>query len=209
MVVEVFLGVGAAVAASLRNRSFIDSALRVTTAAAVSVPVFVVGLALQQSFAIRWHLLPLRSAEGGVRALILPALTLGSLHAGVVARLVRTSMRDVGEADYVRTARAKGLSNRAVLVRHQLRSAMLPVVTYLGIGFGALLGGAVITETIFNRDGLGLATVNAIRGHDNPIIVAVTMYSVVAFVLVNLVVDLSYPFLDPRVRLGPGSRAGT
>lgn len=197
--IEVLVGVGAAVLAAAGRSTFMDTWMRVATALAMSVPIFVVGLALQHAFAVRWHLFPLRG-QGSPRALVLPALTLGALHAAVVARLVRTAMLEVRSSDYLRTARAKGLGEHAVVYRHGLRTSLLPVVTFLGLGFGGLLGGAVITETIFNWNGVGLAFIAAVRAHDNPIIVAVTMYGVATFVLVNLIVDLSYPLLDPRVR---------
>jgi oligopeptide transport system permease protein len=110
-------------------------------------------------------------------------------------------MLEVMRADYIRTATAKGLSRRVVVLKHALRNSVIPVLTYLGISFGTLLGGALITETIFNWDGVGLALVNAIQSQDNPVVLAVVTYGVGVFVLVNLLVDLSYAVLDPRIRL--------
>jgi oligopeptide transport system permease protein len=128
-------------------------------------------------------------------------LTLASVDAALVARLMRGTMLEVLRADYVRTAFAKGLSKRTVILKHVMRNSVIPVVTYLGISFGGLLGGALITENIFNWPGIGLALGTAITAQDNPIIIAVVTYGVAAFVIVNLIIDLTYAYLDPRIRL--------
>ncbi len=198
---EIAIGVVAGVIAAVFRYSFLDVLVTLSTTLAIGFPTFVIGLALQQGFAIKWGLLPLQGANGGLRSLILPALTLASVDAALVARLMRGSMLEVLRADYIRTAMAKGLSKRVVLLKHALRNSIIPVLTYLGITFGTLLGGAVITETIFNWDGVGLALVGAIQTQDNPIVLGVVTYGVGVFVLVNLLVDLSYAVLDPRIRL--------
>ena len=198
---EILIGVAAGVIAAIFRYSFLDVLVTLSTTIAIGFPTFVIGLALQQGFAIKWHLLPLQGSHGGLRSLLLPALTLASVDAALVARLMRGSMLEVLRADYIRTAMAKGLSKRVVIFKHALRNSIIPVLTYLGITFGTLLGGAVITETIFNWDGVGLALVGAIQVQDNPIVLGVVTYGVLVFVLVNLLVDLSYAVLDPRIRL--------
>lgn len=133
--------------------------------------------------------------------MILPAVTLAITDIAFVARLTRGTMLEVLRADYVKTAVAKGLPRRRVLFKHVLRNSSIPVVTYLGISFGALLGGALITEAIFNWDGVGLALVQAIQQQNNPIVIGVVTYSVAIFVVLSLIVDLLYAALDPRIRL--------
>ena len=140
-------------------------------------------------------------SDGTLKSLVLPALTLAIIDAALVAQLVRSTMMEVLRADFVKTAVAKGLPRRTVLTRHILRNSVIPVITYLGISFGALLGGAIITETIFNWDGIGYALITAIQQNNNPIIVGVVTISVAVFVLLNLIVDLLYAALDPRIRL--------
>jgi oligopeptide transport system permease protein len=201
MAIEILLGIVAGVVAALFRYSILDVLVTVSTTLAIGIPVFVVGLALQQTFAIKFHLLPLQGSRGGLRSLILPALTLAAVETALVARLMRGTMLEVMRADYIRTATAKGLSKRVVVYKHALRNSIIPVITYLGISFGGLLGGALITETIFNWDGVGLALVNAVQSQDNPVVLAVVTYGVGVFVLVNLLVDLSYAVLDPRIRL--------
>ena len=118
-----------------------------------------------------------------------------------MSRLMRGTMLEVLRADYIRTAMAKGLSRRTVVLKHALRNSIIPVITYIGIGFGTLLGGAIVTEVVFNWDGVGQALVTAIGAQDNPIVVGAVTYSVGAFVIINLLVDISYAYLDPRIRL--------
>ncbi|MDQ3897603.1 MAG: ABC transporter permease [Actinomycetota bacterium] len=201
ILLQIVLGLVAGVIAAVFRYSFLDVLVTLATTIAIGVPVFVIGLALQNIFAINLHWLPLQGRREGFRSIILPALTLAAVDTALVARLTRGSMLEVMRADYIRTAMAKGLSKRVVLLKHALRNSIIPVLTYLGIAFGGLLGGAVITETIFNWDGVGLALVNAIQSQDNPVVLGVVTYAVGVFVLVNLVVDVSYAFLDPRIRL--------
>lgn len=201
LLVEILVGAVAGVVAALFRSSFLDVLVTVSTTAAIGVPVFVVGLLLQDVFAVRLDWLPLQGSREGLRSLVLPAVTLGAVHSAMVARLTRASLLDVLGSDYVRTAAAKGLSSRAVILKHALRTSLLPILTYLGAGFGGLLGGAAIVETIFNWDGVGLAMVTAISSQDNPIVIGVVTYAVVVFVLVNLIVDLAYALLDPRITL--------
>lgn len=198
---QIAIGLIAGIIAAIFRYSFLDVLVTLSTTIAIGIPTFVIGLALQQAFAINLHWLPLQGTRGGIKTIILPALTLAAVDAALVARLMRGTMLEVLRADYIRTATAKGLSKRVVIFKHALRNSIIPVLTYLGIAFGVLLGGALITETIFNWDGVGLALVNAIQSQDNPIVLGVVTYGVAVFVLVNLLVDLSYAVLDPRIRL--------
>ena len=133
--------------------------------------------------------------------MILPALALGTIPLAIIARMTRSSLLDVLGLDYIRTARAKGLSERLVILRHGLRNALLPVVTVIGLSLGGLLSGAVLTETIFNLAGVGRTLVDAITGRDYPVIQGMTLVTAVMYLVINLVVDVSYAYLDPRIRL--------
>lgn len=199
--VQIVIGIAAGIVAAVSRYSFLDVLVTLSTTIAIGFPTFVIGLALQQVFAINLDLLPLQGSRNGWKGIILPAVTLASVDTALVARLMRGTMLEVLRADYIRTATAKGLTKRAVLLKHALRNSIIPVLTYLGITFGTLLGGALITETIFNWDGVGLALVNAIQSQDNPVVLGVVTYGVGVFVLVNLLIDLSYAVLDPRIRL--------
>jgi oligopeptide transport system permease protein len=197
---QVVIGLLAGMVAAVFRYSFLDVLVTLSTTIAIGIPTFVIGLGLQQVFAINLDWLPLQGTRGGA-SIILPALTLAAINAALVARLMRGTMLEVLRADYIRTATAKGLSRRVVIFKHALRNSIIPVLTYLGITFGTVLGGAVVTETVFNWDGIGLALVGAIQSQDNPIVLGAVTYGVAVFVLVNLVVDLSYAVLDPRIRL--------
>ena len=203
IVFMVLIGITAGVIAAIFRYSFWDVAVTVATTLAIGVPTYVGGSILQGLFATKLGWFP-RLYQGpgtSLNELILPALTLASVDAALVARLMRGTMLEVLRADYVRTAFAKGLSKPTVILKHVMRNSVIPVVTYLGIAFGGLLGGALITENIFNWPGVGLALGTAISTQDNPIIIAVVTYGVGAFVIVNLIVDLTYAYLDPRIRL--------
>ncbi len=201
IIIEIIIGVAAGVISAVFRYSFIDIIVTILTTVTIGVPVFVIGLLLQEVFALQLHWLPYFGLNDGFKSYILPAIALASIDAALVARLTRGTMLEVMRADYVRTATAKGLSRRVVIFKHVLRNSIIPVVTYLGISFGSLLGGALITENVFQLDGIGNALVTAIRANDNPIIMGVVTYGVLVFVVVNLLVDLLYAVLDPRVRL--------
>jgi oligopeptide transport system permease protein len=202
IVLEIFIGILAGIIAAVFRYSFLDVLVTLSTTLAIGVPTLVIGLALQNVFAINLGWLPLQGQAQGVgRSIILPALTLAAVETALVSRLMRGTMSEVMRADYIRTAYAKGLSKRVVILKHALRNSVIPVLTFLGISFGGLLGGALITETVFNWNGIGLALVGAIQSQDNPIVLGVVTYGVAVFVLVNLVVDVAYAFLDPRIRL--------
>jgi oligopeptide transport system permease protein len=203
---EILIGIAAGVIAAVFRYSFWDVLVTLTTTLAIGIPTYVGGSILQGILAQKFGWFP-RSGRGDgsmidtLRHIVMPAFTLASVDAALVARLMRGTMLEVLRADYVRTAFAKGLSKRTVILKHVMRNSVIPVVTYLGIAFGGLLGGALITEQIFNWPGIGLALATAIGAQDNPIIIAVVTYGVAAFVIVNLIVDLTYAYLDPRIRL--------
>lgn len=193
------LGLAAGSAAALRRGSWFDTACMATATMLYSVPIFWLGLLLVMVFSVQLRLLPVQGADSW-RHLVLPVLALAAQQAPIVARLTRASMVEVLTADYVRTARAKGVTERLVLTRHALRNALLPVVTVVGLSFGHSLGGAVIVESIFGLPGIGTLAIRAIENRDYPLIQGVVLSVAVAFVLVNLVVDALYAWLDPRIR---------
>jgi ABC-type dipeptide/oligopeptide/nickel transport system permease component len=173
----------------------------------VSVPIFFTGLALIYIFSYKLGWFPISGRGGplwtveGLRHVFLPAVTLAGLVTGSIARLTRSSMLEVLSMDYVRTARAKGASEWSVVLRHALRNALIPVVTIIGLQVGWLLGGAVVTETVFAWPGLGRVTVNAILNRDLPMLQGAVIVGATAYVLVNLTVDVLYGVINPRIRV--------
>ncbi len=200
MAIALLVGLPLGVLAATKRGSVWDSALMLGGLLGQSMPVFWLGLLLIMVFAVALGWFPVAGA-GGPQYLVLPAVTLGMYSTAYIARMARSSMLDVLGRDYVRTARAKGLNDRRVIVRHALRNALIPLVTVVGLQFGALLGGAVITETIFAWPGVGRLTIQAIQGKDLPLVQACVMLLASIFVGINLVVDLLYTYLDPRIRL--------
>nr|WP_232474626.1 ABC transporter permease [Roseomonas rubea] len=186
--------------------SVIDRLIMALSVAGVSVPVFFLGLVLIWFVGFQWQLLPFTGRGGplwtmdGIRSIILPAVTLGGVFVGPVARMTRTAVLDVLSADHVRTARAKGLTERLVVLRHALRNALVPVVTLIGLQIGFLLGGAVVTETVFSWPGVGRLAVGAILSSDFPMAQGTIIVLSLGFIVVNLTVDMLYAALDPRVR---------
>ena len=195
----VIIGVTTGVMAALKQGSWIDGFSRVLAYAGVSLPLFWLGLLLILVFAFWLPWFPPAGSEG-LRSLVLPSLSLGLLSAGVIARLTRASLLEVLVEDYVRAAWAKGLPKRIVYLRHALRNAFLPVLTILGLQFGAMLAGAVVTETVFSRPGLGRLVVSAILWKDYPLVQGIVLFMATAYVFVNLLVDLLAAWLDPRIR---------
>jgi peptide/nickel transport system permease protein len=189
---------------ALKRGSLLDSVVMTISLFGVSMPNFWIGVVLILIFALRLDWLPSvgrgEGVVGTIKSLILPAVTLGTSMAGLVTRITRSSMLEVLGQDYMRTAHAKGLQRRVVLVRHGLRNALIPVVTILGLQFASLLGGTVIVETIFAWPGMGRFAVNAIWRRDYPVIMGTVLVFAVIFMLVNLVTDVLYTFLDPRIR---------
>ncbi len=202
--VQVCLGVVVGVAMAVRRRTAWDALATLATLVGISAPTFVVGLVLQYALAYRLRWLPLdgfgRTAAEHAACLVLPSLTLGLYGAAYAARLVRDEMTTELTQDYARTARAKGASAVAVVVRHALRNALVPLVTAVGLDFGALVGGAIVTEKLFRWPGLGQLSVEAVFDRDTPVVLGTVIVSAAAIVLANLATDLSYAWLDPRVR---------
>ncbi|MGQ0830701.1 MAG: ABC transporter permease [Microthrixaceae bacterium] len=227
ILLEVIVGIAVGLLSAIRRYSLADRLTTILTAAASAVPVFVLGFILQYGFAVipnkqdwpEW--LALRTSRLGPdswafsflptgeqwRYLVLPAVTLASVSTALAARMTRGSMLEVMRADYMRTARAKGLRERDVVARHGLRNAMLPVVTLIGIDFGTVIGSAVLTESVFSWPGLGSAIAQSVVKRDLPITLGLTLAVVVAYSVINLLVDLSYAWFDPRIRLGQGEAA--
>jgi len=186
--------------------SLVDRAIMAFSVAGVSLPVFFLGLGLIWLFGFYYPILPFTGRVGplwtweGIQGIILPAITLGGVFVGPVARMTRTSVLDELGADHVRTARAKGLSESRVVLRHTLRNALVPVVTLIGLQIGFLLGGAVVTETVFSWPGIGRLAVGAILSSDLPMAQGTIIMLSLGFILINLAVDVLYAVLDPRVR---------
>jgi ABC-type dipeptide/oligopeptide/nickel transport system permease component len=220
--IEITVGITVGLIAAVRRYSLTDKATTLATTAAAAIPVFVLGFILQYVFAVlpeRYGLpdwMQLRTSRLGPdtwflffipigeqwRYLILPAVTLACVSTALAARMTRGSMLDVLNADYIRTARSKGLSERTVVLRHGLRNALIPVVTLIGIDFGTVIGAAVLTETVFSWPGIGSQIVDSVARRDLPVILGLSMVVVIIYSIVNLLVDLSYAWVDPRIRLG-------
>lgn len=204
--IAIVVGIPIGLISGIRQYSFWDRFFMVFAIAGVSSPNFWIGQILILFLAYQLKLLP----DGGyseffpenLKYLLLPALALGIREVAVIARLTRSSILEVIKQDYIRTARAKGVSEFLVITKHALRNALVPIVTYIGMDVGYLLGGAVITETIFTRPGIGLLAVQALRDKDIPMVLGTVLFSSFVIVLANLLTDLSYAVLDPRVKLG-------
>jgi oligopeptide transport system permease protein len=197
---EAVLGLIAGVMAALRRRSVLDSLVLVSTTVVVAVPVFVLGYMAQKLLAVELGWFPVVGIREGWRSYFLPAIVLGSLSLCYVARLARASLIEAMRADYVRTARAKGMPERRVVGVHALRNSLIPVVTFLGVDLGSLLSGAIVTEGIFNLPGIGQATFSAIQTQEYATVVGIVTALVLIFILANLLVDVLYAVLDPRIR---------
>ncbi len=228
MLIATFLGIAAGVVSAVRPYSLFDTAAMLFALVGVSMPVFWLGLMLMYLLAVRFPVLPLMGRigmgnepealtglmlvdtllEGGLAAflealehLVLPALTLATVPMAIIARITRSSMLEVLQQDYVRTARAKGLDESVVVLRHALRNALLPIVTVLGLNLGLLLSGAVLTETIFSWPGLGRYVVDSLMARDYAAVQGCILVFAVIMAVINLVVDLAYAALDPRIRI--------
>lgn len=204
--VQLALGVAAGTIAASKRRTLFDRLLVSGSLLGISAPTFVIGLFFQWLFAFRLRLFPLdgfgQTVGEHLASLVLPALTLGVFGAAYYTRLVRDEMLDQLDRDYVRTARAKGLSRPATVVRHALRNALLPIVTVAGLEFGALVSGAIVTESIFRWPGLGALSVSAMLDRDGPVIMGCVIVTALATVVMTVLVDVVYVFVDPRVREG-------
>ncbi|CAN1212218.1 ABC transporter permease [Tumidithrix helvetica PCC 7403] len=228
--VAIAIGMPLGILAAVRKNSWIDRLMMTGSLIGVSLPIYWLGLLLVYLFAVNLHWLPPSGRlstnlemnfqpitgfyvlDGLLRLdftifcdaiahLILPALTLGTIPLAIIGRMTRSAMLEVLSQDYIRTAKAKGLSDRLVILRHALRNAMLPIVTVIGLQFGTLLGGAILTETIFSWNGIGSWVYDGILARDYPVVQGAVIVIASAFTIVNLLVDISYSFLDPRIRL--------
>jgi peptide/nickel transport system permease protein len=207
LVLTILVAVPLGVVAAWKAGSWVDRTIMAFAVFAFSLPVFVVGYVLAYVFALQFEWLPVQGytplAAGlwpWLQNLILPALALGSVYIALIARITRASMLEVLQQDYVRTARAKGLDQRNILFVHALKNAAVPIVTVIGIGIALLIGGAVVTESVFAIPGLGRLTIDAILRRDYPVIQGIVLLFSFLYVLVNLMVDVTYTLVDPRIR---------
>jgi peptide/nickel transport system permease protein len=207
MLVAIITAIPMGIVAAWKSGTWIDRAAMVFAVMGFSMPVFWLGFLLMYSFAIKLSLLPVQGyaklSQGVLpflKHIILPSLTLGLVYMALIARITRASMLEILQEDYIRTAHAKGAKPKTVLIRHALKNASLPIVTIIGVGFALLIGGVVVTETVFAIPGLGRLTVDAILHRDYPVIQGVILLISGVYVLINLLVDLSYVYLDPRIR---------
>jgi peptide/nickel transport system permease protein len=207
IILSVLIAVPLGVIAAWKQGTWIDRFVMGLSVLGFSVPVFVIGYVLIQVFALDLRWLPVqgfKSITGGVgpflERLVLPTLALSFIYVALIARMTRASMLDVLGEDYVRTARAKGIGEVAVLFRHALRNAAVPVITVIGTGFALLISGVVVTESVFNIPGIGRLTVDAVLARDYPVIQAMILLTSLLYVTINLLIDVAYTLLDPRIR---------
>jgi peptide/nickel transport system permease protein len=198
-----FMGISAGIVSATRRNSIFDNASMFIALVGVAAPVFWMALMLQLLFSVQLRWLP-SSGMGTWRHMVLPAITLGTSSAALMARITRSSLLDVLRQEYITTARSKGLKERVVIYKHALKNALIPVVTVLGIQFGILLGGAVLTETVFAWPGVGRLLVDSILRRDYPVVQGTVMMLALLFVMINLTVDILYAFLDPRIHYQSG-----
>ena len=199
MLFAILFGTGLGILAAVRQYSLWDNLAMAAAMLGISVPIFWLGLMLMLLFAVQLRWFP-TTGTGTTLHLVLPALTLGAASAAIIARQVRSAMLEVLRQDYVRTARAKGLQTRKVILRHALTNALIPAVTIIGLQFGYLLAGAVVTETVFAWPGVGRLLVDAIKFRDFPVVQATILWLALIFSTVNLAVDVLYGYLDPRIK---------
>ncbi len=200
MLVAILIAIPLGVTAGTHQGKWIDNLASVVALLGISTPGFVLGPLMIYLFAIKLDLLPV-SGRYGPEYLILPAITMGSALAAILTRMVRSSVIEEMNEDYVRTARAKGLSERRVIYKHVLKNGLIPVVTVIGLQFGVLLAGAIITETIFSWPGLGRLTIDSINSRDYPMVQGCILMIALTYILANLVTDFAYRLLDPRIRV--------
>jgi peptide/nickel transport system permease protein len=205
MIVAIIIGVVAGLISALKQNSWLDMTSTTLALAGISIPNFWLGALLILVFAVNLQWLPVGGLSApfytleGFKQMILPAITLGTSAAAMISRMTRSSVLEVAKADYVRTARAKGVKERSVIWVHTLKNAMIPVVTVIGVNFGGLLGGTIITEKVFAINGVGRLMVDAIAQRDFPMVQASVLLVATLFVVVNLLVDIVYTFIDPRI----------
>lgn len=200
IIIEAVIGIIAGVLAGIRKNSFMDNLVLVSTTLIVAVPLFVLEFGSQLVFGLQLEWFPIAGLRDGWFSYVLPSFMLAIISLAYVARLTRTSIVENIRSDYVRTARAKGLSGQRVVGRHVLRNSLIPVVTFIGVDLGFLLGGAIVTETIFNIPGVGRAVFEGVVQREGAVVVGIITVLVIVFLLANLLVDLFYGVLDPRIR---------
>jgi oligopeptide transport system permease protein len=199
LIIETVIGITAGVLAGIRRGKFIDNLVTVSTLFLISIPIFVIGSVAQLVFGVRLGWFPVTATQGTTYQLIMPAFVLASASLAYIARLMRANLSENLRADYVRTAKAKGLTNARTVGVHTLRNSLIPVVTYIGIDIGALMGGAIVTERIFNINGIGNFLYRSIGQKDGASVVGTITCLVLIYLFVNLLVDILYGFLDPRI----------
>jgi len=197
---ESIIGLAAGVLAGIRRNGFFDNLVLVSTTLIISIPILVLAFLAQYTLGLKMGMFPIAGIQEGWYSYLLPGLVLASGSLAYVARLTRTSIAENMRADYVRTAKAKGLPNRTVIMRHTLRNSLIPVVTFIGADAGALLGGAIVTEAVFNIPGIGRAVFTAVQGQEGAVVVGIVTLMVFFFIFFNLIVDVLYAVLDPRIR---------
>jgi ABC-type dipeptide/oligopeptide/nickel transport system permease component len=202
VVFETLFGVAAGILASLRRNSFFDNLVLISTTMLVSIPVFVLGFLAQFVFGFKLGWFPIAGIADGWFSYLLPGLVLASLSMAYVARLTRSAMLESFSADYVRTARAKGVGRTRIVLRHVFRNSLIPIVTFIGADIGSLLGGAIVTESVFNLPGLGRAIFDAVRSQQGPVVVGIVTLMVFFYIFFNLIADVLYAVIDPRIRYG-------
>jgi peptide/nickel transport system permease protein len=207
IIIAVGLAIPLGILAAWNAGRFIDRAVMVFAVLSFSFPVFLVGYLLMFAFSLNWRLLPVQGytnlSEGllpWLSNLVLPSVALGLVFSALLARMTRSTMIEVLNEDYIRTASAKGLATRPILFKHALKNAAIPIVTTIGVAFAALIGGVVVTESVFAIPGVGRLTIEAVLQRDYPVVQGVVLFAAFACVMVNLIIDLSYTFLDPRIR---------
>ncbi|MFO7941516.1 MAG: ABC transporter permease [Bacillota bacterium] len=205
MGLAIVVGVSLGIFAAVNRGTWRDAVIMAVSVLGVSMPTFWFGLVLILVFALGLGWFPAMGA-GGIRALVLPTLAMGLPTSAIIARLTRSSLVEVMRQDYMTTARAKGLREMVVVTKHGLKNALIPVVTIIGLQFGALLGGSLIIETVFGRPGLGYIAVNAIWNKDFPTVQGMVLFMATVYVFINIIVDISYAWFDPRVRYDGGSK---
>ena len=199
MLIAVLIGVPVGILSAVKQYSVIDAFSVVFALLMASIPGFWLGMLLMLLFSLNLGWLPSSGYEG-VKWLILPSITLGFINCATIMRMTRSSMLEVVRQDFIRTARAKGATEKRVVFKHALKNAIIPVITVVGTAFGSSLGGAVVTETVFGLPGMGTQIITAIRQKDNPVVLASVIVIALAFSLVNLIVDILYTYIDPRIR---------
>ncbi|MGL4629025.1 nickel ABC transporter permease [Cetobacterium sp.] len=199
IIIAVCIGIPLGIISATRQYTLIDSVSMIGALLGVSMPVFWLGLMLILTFSVNLRWLPSGGFDG-LKSLILPSLTLGVGSAAIITRMTRSSMLEVIRQDYIRTARAKGVAEKVVVNKHALKNALIPVITVVGLQFGGLLGGAVLTESVYSWPGVGRMMVDAIRQKDTPTVLASVIFLAVTFSIVNLAVDILYAYVDPRIK---------